>query len=247
MKQAHFRFYAELNDFLPPGRRSVAFAREFELSASVKDMIEALGVPHPEISLILVNGRPVDFTWQVQDGDMISVYPPWHSIDVTGTTRVPARALHEARFVLDIHLGRLARYLRMLGFDAVYHTTCSDEDLAEMCSGEDRMLLTRDRGLLKRAAIGKGYYVRETDPRRQFSEVVRRFDLSGAVSPFRRCLRCNSPLRVAPKQSASHRLEEKTARHYDDFWICPGCDRVYWKGSHYEHMRRFMARVLPAG
>ncbi len=247
MKQAHFRFYAELNDFLPPGRRNVAFTRPFELSASVKDMIEALGVPHPEIALILVNGRPVDFAWPVQDGDRISVYPPWRTIEVTGATLVPARAHHEARFVLDTHLGRLARYLRMLGFDAVYHTTCSDQELAEICDDEDRILLSRDRGLLKRGAVRQGYYVRETDPRRQLSEVVRRFELSGDVLPFRRCLRCNSPLRVAPKQSISDRLGERTARHYDDFWICPGCDRVYWKGSHYEHMRRFMARVLPAG
>jgi len=246
MKQAHFRFYAQLNDFLPLAQRSVTFPWEFELSAAVKDMIEALGVPHPEIALILVNGWPADFSYQVQDRDSISVYPVWRSLDVSEVTAVLANAPHRLHFALDTHLGRLAAYLRMLGFDTVYWTEGGDEDLARTCSAEDRILLTRDRGLLKRTVIRTGYYVRETDPRRQLQEIVQRFELTGVIQPFRRCLRCNALLRVVSKGSVRNRLREQTARHFDEFWICPQCDRIYWKGSHYEHMKRFLERLLCA-
>lgn len=247
MKQAHFRFYAELNDFLPPSRQHVTFVHGFELGGSVKDMIEALGVPHPEVALILVNGQPVDFSRKVQDGDMISVYPLWHSLEVVGDARVPdAPNLPQPRFVLDTHLGRLAAYLRMLGFDTLYHNDSCDEDLAQTSSREDRILLTRDRGLLKRSVITHGYYVRETEPRRQLAEVVFRFQLAAASDPWRRCLRCNGLLQPAEKKSIHDRIPEKTRQHYEDFWTCPDCDRVYWKGSHYTRMRQIMEHMLAA-
>lgn len=244
MKRAQFRFYAGLNDFLPTRYRSVPFSHAFELSASVKDMAEGIGVPHPEIALILVNGEPVEFSYQVEDGDQISLYPAWRSLGGIEVNRLANEYPGDGRFVLDVHLGRLARYLRMLGFDTVYHSELCDADLARIASSEARTLLTRDLGLLKRAVVTRGYYVRETEPRHQLREILQRFDLSGAVQPFRRCLRCNSLLRAVAKESVNERIEQRTARHYEEFWACPECGRIYWKGSHYQHMTRFMQRVL---
>jgi uncharacterized protein with PIN domain len=228
MKVAYFRFYAELNDFLPPARRFVAFRESFEVSGSVKDMIESLGVPHTEVDLILANGESVDFSYLVRDGDRISVYPVFESIDITPLLRVRPRPLRQTRFVLDVHLGRLANYLRMLGFDTLYRNDYRDEELARVSRDEERILLTRDRNLLKRRAVEHGYCVRETRPRRQLLEVLERFDLLGSVAAFTRCLRCNGLL--GPVATAPH----------SEFRQCASCGQVYWKGSHYQRMQQFI-------
>lgn len=244
MKPAHFRFYAELNDFLPRSRRQIAFDQMFEGRVSIKHMIEALGIPHPEVDLVLVNGQSVDFSYLVQDGDRISVYPVFESINITPVVRVRPQPLRESRFVLDTHLGRLAAYLRMLGFDTFYRNDFADEELAQISSQEARILLTRDRGLLKRNEVTHGYCVRGTNPRRQLVGVLRRFDLFQMVAPFTRCIRCNGSLRPVRKEAISHRLQPKTRQYYDEFRICQKCDRIYWKGSHYQRMQQFIQRVL---
>jgi uncharacterized protein with PIN domain len=244
LKQVWFRFYAELSDFLPPVKRQIAFAHYFEGRVSIKHLIEALGVPHPEVDLILVNGQSVDFSYLVQDGDRVSVFPVFESIDITPLVRVRPQPLREPRFVLDTHLGRLAAYLRMLGFDTIYRNDCADEELAQISSQEGRILLTRDRGLLKRGAVTHGYCVRETASRRQLVEVLRRFDLFSAVTPFTRCIRCNGSLEPVSKEAISHRLRPKTRQYYDEFRICSGCDQVYWKGSHYERMQLLVGQIL---
>jgi hypothetical protein len=240
MKVACFRFYAELNDFLPPPRRFVAFRESFEVSGSVKDMIESLGVPHTEVDLILANGESVDFSYLVRDGDRISVYPVFESIDITPLLRVRPRPLRQTRFVLDIHLGRLANYLRMLGFDALYRNDYRDEELARVSREEERILLTRDRNLLKRRAVEHGYCVRETRPRRQLLEVLERFDLRGSVAAFTRCLRCNGLLEPVAKEEIAGQLPPRTSEHYQDFRQCASCGQVYWKGSHYQRMQQFI-------
>src|SRR5690242_4538900 len=178
MHRAYFRFYAELNDFLPPARRSVSFPHAFRGGPAVKDAIESLGVPHTEIDLILADGESVDFAWILRDGARVSVYPVFESLDIAPLTRVRPSPLREVRFVLDVHLGRLARYLRMLGFDARWRNDAGDEELARTAAAEHRIILTRDAGLLKRRIVTHGYRVREADPRRQLAEVVRRLDLS---------------------------------------------------------------------
>jgi uncharacterized protein with PIN domain len=241
------RFYAELGDFLAPEKRYVDVAHAVKERDSVKDVIEAQGVPHTEVDLVLANGESVDFAYQVQDGDRISVYPAFRSIDVAPVTRVRPPALAEPRFVLDTHLGKLAAHLRMLGFDTLYHNDADDAALARLASGaggEHRILLTRDRGLLKRNRVTHGYHVWETDPERQVVEVLRRFDLFGAVAPFRRCVRCNGLLEPAPKEAILERLEPKTRLYYDEFAACRACGRVYWKGSHYDRLQGVVARLL---
>lgn len=244
-KQASFRFYAELNDFLPPHKRQQDFTITFELNASVKDMVEAQGVPHPEIDLILVNGQSVDFTYPVQNGDQISVYPVFELVDISPVVRLRPKPLRVTRFVLDVHLGRLATYLRMVGFDTLYRNDYADDELARISSSERRILLTRDRGLLMRAMVTHGYWLRATRPRQQLIEVLEHFDLFHAVQPFQRCLHCNALLQPINKAAISNRLQPKTRQYYDEFHQCRACGRIYWKGSHYQHMRQFIDSVLP--
>lgn len=244
MNRASVRFYAELNDFLAPERRMCSSEYRFYTEPSVKDVIEGLGVPHTEVDLVVVNGRSVDFSCLVKDGDRVSVYPVFESIDITPVVKVRPEPLREPRFVLDTHLGRLASYLRMFGFDAVYRNDCDDAELARISSRQHRILLTRDRGLLKRSAVTHGHYVRETNVRRQLIAVLRRFDLFGSVKPFLRCLKCNGLPRQVDKASVSGRLPPKTRELHEDFQLCPGCDRVYWRGSHYHRMSQFMEQIL---
>jgi uncharacterized protein with PIN domain len=203
MAEAMFRFYAELNDFLPSSRRYVSFAHPFQLRASVKDLIEALGVPHTEVDLVLVNGEPMDFSYLVGQGDRISVYPFFESLDITSLVRVRPEPLPEPRFVLDTHLGRLAAYLRMLGFDTLFRNDYADEELALISSHEHRILRTRDAGLLKRSVVTHGYCVREINSGRQVIRVLQHFDLLSAIVPFQRCLRCNGLLHPAAKRTSS--------------------------------------------
>jgi uncharacterized protein with PIN domain len=243
MKHVCVRFYAELNDFLARARRQTTFDYAFSGRVSVKDLIESLGVPHTEVDLILVNGASVDFSYLVQDGDNISVYPVFEALDITPVVRVRSRPLREPRFVLDTHLGKLAAYLRMLGFDALYRNDFADEELALISSQEGRILLTRDRGLLKRAVVTHGYCVREQHPRQQMVEVLRRFDLFAAMAPFSRCMRCNGTLEEVPKEAIVDRLPPLTQEYYDEFCVCSRCNRIYWQGSHYQRMEKLVTWV----
>lgn len=244
MQQAYFRFYGELNDLLLLSTRGQSFSHAFDAAASVKDAIEAFGVPHTEVDLILVNGRPEAFSYVLRDGDRISVYPAFRSLDPGPLIELQPRSQGEIRFVLDTHLGKLAAYLRMLGFDCVYRNDCRDEELARISASQQRTLLSRDRGLLKRAIVTRGYLLREEQPRQQLVEVVGRFGLSRYISPFRRCLHCNTLLEPVPEDVISDRLPPKTRQYYDEFHLCRECNRLYWKGSHYKRMTRLIEHTL---
>ena len=244
MRRAYFRFYAELNDLLPQARRGVTFPHEFHGRPSVKDVIESLGVPHTEIDLILADGESVDFSWIVRDGSRVSVYPVFESIDIAPLARVRPAPLREVRLVLDVHLGRLARYLRMLGFDARWRNDERDEEIARVASAEHRIVLTRDAGLLKRRIVTHGYRVREADPRRQLAEVSHRLDLFGSIAPFRRCLCCNALLETVRKEDVAGELPPRVRERHDAFRRCPSCRRVYWAGTHHQHMERLIADLL---
>lgn len=242
-----FRFYAELNDFLPANRRSVRFLHEPEGNPSVKDSIEALGIPHTEVDLILVNERSVDFGHRLQHGDRLSVYPVFESVDISSLVRVRPAPLREIRFVLDAHLGRLACYLRMLGFDTLYSNEFNDEGLAQISSEEKRILLTKDRGLLKRNLVTHGYCVRSSHPREEVVEILKRFDLFKLVKPFDRCLRCNALLGTVSKEEVLEDLPPRVRQEQEEFRRCRGCGQIYWKGSHFERMRSFLEHVLEQG
>jgi hypothetical protein len=244
MKSGQLRFYAELNDFLPADRKQVRFTYRLTRATSIKDLIESLGVPHTEVDLILVNGESADFSYRVKDGDCVSVFPMFESMDIRPLLRVRPEPLRESRFVLDVHLGRLAAYLRLAGFDVVYRNDSSDDELARLSSQQRRILLTRDRGLLKRSVITHGYWVRATRPREQLQEILRRFDLFKSVRPFQRCLKCNGLLAETDKAAVTHRLPEHTRRTQQTFRRCMQCQRVYWAGTHHTRMLSFIRQVL---
>ena len=231
--QANFHFFPDLHIFLLPAHSNGELLYSFEAGQSVKHLIEAAGVPHTEVGQIKVNGEVRDFSYQVQAGDRVEVYPP-----INGTAK-PDRL----RFVLDNHLGRLAAYLRMLGFDSLYRNDIQDDELARVSEEEQRILLTRDRHLLMRRAVTYGYCLRSQNPREQLDEVVRRYQLADEVHPFQRCLRCNTPLVPISKEMVMDRLQPLTQQYFEDFHICPNCSQIYWKGSHYEHMLAIIDQI----
>lgn len=246
MARADFCFYAELNHFLPPQKRQVKFPHYFEERASIKDTIESLGVPHPEVEAMMVNGEAVDFSYIVQDGDDIQVYPISVSHQILSPIALRPQLPKVLCFVLDVHLGKLAASIRMLGFDTLYRNDYDDEELAQISASEQRILLTRDKGLLMRSLVTFGYYVRATNPEQQIIEVMRRYQLFRQVSPFQRCIRCNGLLEPVEKAAISEQLPEKTRLAIDEFHRCSDCNQIYWRGSHYEKMQKFIEEVMSA-
>jgi uncharacterized protein with PIN domain len=243
MPSVLLRFYAELNDFLPPSRRQAEFVQDFGTGATVKDIVEAAGVPHTEIDLIVAGGRSVGFDYRPRDSERISVYPVFESVDITPAMHLRPAPLRDTRFVLDVHLGKLARLLRLLGFDAHYGHDLDDAELARISRDERRILLTRDRGVLKRNGVTHGAYLRADQAEAQAVEVLRRFDLSGAVRPFTRCPRCNGLLRPVARADVLDRLEPKTRLYFDDFHQCASCGQVYWQGSHVAPLQAALRRI----
>jgi uncharacterized protein with PIN domain/sulfur carrier protein ThiS len=242
MPQVTFRFYAELNDFLPRERRRQAFERTVDRNATVKDSIESLGVPHPEVDLVTVNGRTVDFACRLSDGDRVAVYPRFHGIDPGSGVRLSAEIPTPARFATDVHLRQLAHRLRLAGFDTV--EVADDADLARRANEESRIALTRDRELLKRRIVGAGRWIRHTDPDGQLVEVLRHFELADEVAPFTRCLRCNDRLEPVAKARVLDRVPPGIPPLFDDFHQCPACRRVYWRGSHFDRLERRLQNAL---
>ena len=245
MVTATFRFHEALNDFLAPARRKREFAVPCARAATTKHMIEALGVPHTEVELILVNGEAAGFGRLIEDGDRVAVYPRFAAPDVAPLLRVRASPLRETRFVADAHLGGLARMLRMLGFDTLYDNRFHDAEIAAICERDGRIVLTRDRELLKRRAVTHGCYVHALKSEDQLRELVERLDLARSARPFTLCLHCNAPLRAVDKASVRDRLPPRVREHYERFSTCDQCGRVYWEGSHFRNMRRLLDGVLP--
>ena len=244
MAAVSLRFFEQLNDFLPYARRERTTTLRLDGNPSVKDLVESVGVPHTEIDVIVANGVSVDFAYSVQENDSIEVFPLAAETTISPVIHLIPRPPRQPRFILDVHLGRLAAYLRMLGFDTWYENACDDPVLAQRSRDENRILLTRDVGLLKRSAVTHGYFVRQTQPERQVEEVVRRYALAPQAAPFSRCLRCNGHLTIVSKADIQKQLPSETLERYDKFRRCPDCGQIYWRGSHYQHMERLVERLL---
>jgi uncharacterized protein len=247
MTVARFRFYEELNDFLASERRNREFEARCARAATVKNAIEAVGVPHTEVELILVNGCSVDFSYRMQDGDRVSVYPMFEAFDIAPLLRVRPQPLRVSRFIADAHLGGLARFLRMLGFDTLYDNRYTDEEIRARASGERRIVLTRDRALLVCRTVTHGCYVHARKPEAQLQEIVARLQLAARVRPFTRCLHCNLSLAPAAPMQVLGRVPPAVADRYQRFMFCAGCQRIYWEGSHWERMRDLLRTLLPTG
>ncbi len=231
MKVARFRFDAGLRPLLQHANEAGEFDYGFNGPQSAKHLIESVGIPHTEIGAVVANSMPVGSEYLVQDGDTLDVLsnPP------------DAESAQEPRFVLDLHLGRLAAHLRMLGLDCLYENDYDDGTLAGISVSEGRILLTRDRRLLMRKTITQGYLLRSLQPHEQLLEVLHRYALRKWTKPFQRCIRCNGLLEPVAKEAVIDRLEPLTKRYFDEFRICPACGQIYWKGSHFERMQRMIA------
>ena len=231
MSTAYFLFFGRLRDFLPSNQRDQSIRVEFRGRQSIKHLAESLGVPHPEMGPVQINAQEGTLNTITEDGDQVQIRP------------IPDGHPVAPRFLLDNHLGRLAAYLRILGFDSLYRNDYSDDEVASILQHEERILLTRDRRLLMRKVVLHGYCPRSLDSLEQLSEVVQRFDLAQRVVPFHRCLRCNHPLETVSKEAVLDRLEPLTKLYFYEFMICPSCKQVYWKGSHYERMQRIVEKI----
>lgn len=239
-----FRFYDELNDFLPKEKRKKIFSYNFRYNQSVKDAIEALGIPHAEVDLILVKGNSVDFSYVLKNGDYVSVYPVFESLDISLVSRLRNAPLRQVKFILDVHLGKLCKYLRILGFDTYYRNDLEDSEIVSISVNENRIILTRDIGILKNGKVTHGYWVRSQNSRQQLWEVIHRFDLENILQPFYRCISCNGLIHPVEKEKIEYLLRENTKRFFTDFYQCNDCGKVYWEGAHYENMQEFVNNII---
>jgi len=241
--RALFRFYEELNDLLPPGRQKVPFEVAFKGRPAIKDTIESLGVPHTEVDLILVNGCPVDFGHILADGDRVSVYPVFESLDIQGVSRLRARPLRRTRFLAADNLGRLVRYLRALGLDVAVAAGLSEAETIARARTEQRILLTASRDMLKRREVSHGVLVRPGPLASQVRAILARLDLWNDLVPFSRCLLCNVLLEPMSPEAAAGRVPPRVRAAHTRFAHCPACGRVFWKGSHHAALRRFISAL----
>ncbi len=244
MPKGTFRFYEELNDFLPKHRKKTTFEAEFRGKRSIKDMIEALGVPHTEIDLILVNGKSVDFNYILQNGDRASVYPVFESLNITDVTLLRKIPLRRHKFIADINLGNIVKYMRILGFDLYYDSLLSTREIIEISKRENRVILTKSRKLLKFKDVTHGIFIRPGTTTEQIKRIIDCLDIKDNIKPFSRCLRCNTLLKSVLKEKILDRIPPKTKEFYDEYVQCRSCDKIYWKGTHFINMKKVVRQIL---
>lgn len=238
------RCYAELNDFLTEERKQKDFALPLKMPVSVAEVLELLGIPLSEVDLVLVNSQPVARNHRLHSQDQMSVYPAFETLDIGSLRTTQKRPLRTTRFILDAHLGKLAKYLRMLGFDTLYRNDYGDEEIVAIAGEQKRIILTRDKLLLKDPKVDHGYYVRAVDKHGQLIEVVEKFDLYSQFRSFTRCMTCNAVLQPKSKSFVKTLVDPDTYRCFDEFFYCPVCRKVFWKGSHFERMERMILQMV---
>jgi uncharacterized protein with PIN domain len=241
---SYFRFYEELNDFLPAEKRKKDLEYEFSGSPSIKDTIEAIGVPHTEIDLILVDGTSVTFDYKMKGNEYISVYPVFESFDISRIVRLRPKPLRKIKFITDVNVGKLGRKLRLLGFDTMICHDNDDEQIISISINDKRTVLTRDVGLLKHSKLTHGYWIRSEYPFEQIKEVIKRFQLEDCIIPLGRCSVCNGMLKDIDKEKITHHLPEKIKSEHNDFRECENCRKIYWKGSHYIRISEWASELL---
>jgi len=234
-------FHGDLIFFLGSRKPGQKIERNLGEKSSVKDVIESCGVPHSEIDLILVDRQPVGFGEGLGKEAQIDVYPAPRPGTKFEKNRL--QATRYERFIVDGHLGKLARNLRLLGFDVGYYRHAPDRELLQIMVREKRALLTRDRRLLMHSVVRHGYFPRSQNADEQTIEVIRRFDLLGLIDPFTRCIRCNAPLKKVAKGDVIEKLEPLTKIYYEEFRRCTGCGQIYWAGSHFSKLQKRLEQI----
>ncbi len=239
--KASFQFFGQCQDFIGEDLHDKPIEYAFNDKPSIKDAVEALGVPHPELGAIKVNQHYVDFNYALNDGDEVSVFPLPYQDESVALLYMPKQG---ATFLLDVHLGGLARYLRIAGFNCLFETKDhGDALLAEVAAKENLTLLTRDIGLLKRAKVKYARWVRNVLPEAQFKEIVEHYQLAGQFKPMTRCVKCNGAINSVTKQSVKDEVPKGVLEWQDDFSRCNCCEQVYWKGTHYDKINDILANV----
>lgn len=225
---------AELRMFLAPRRRLGNVDVACDGTSSLGHVVESLGVPLPEVGRLIVNGQQTQPSYRPRGGDLVLVEP----------VRRP-QPLPAARFVLDVHLGALARRMRIVGLDTSYSNDLDDDELIDLANAGQRVLLTKDRGLLQRRKLWLGAYVRGAHPDEQLSDVLDRF--APPLAPWTRCTACNGPVSPVPKRDVEQLLRPGTRRTYEEFSRCGDCGRVYWRGAHSSRLGAIVAAATASG
>ncbi len=210
-------------------------------SSSIKDIIESLGIPHTEIGGLILNSKKIYFDYILHPTDNIHVYP--HIKPIRPDNYLFSQPIQKYRFLVDVNVGRLAKLLRILGYDCAYDPYWDDEFLAQKAYEEKRILLSRDIQLLKRKKVLWGKLILNEDPKSQLKEVIDHFGLKIYYRPFSRCLVCNTELKPVRKKQIFHKLEPKTKRYFNQFALCPKCKKIYWAGSHVEKMEAMIKEI----
>ena len=244
MPKITFRFYEELNDFLPKNRRKADFETMYKGKRSIKDMIESLGVPHTEVDLILVNGKSVDFNYILQDKDRVSVYPVFESLNITNVTHLRKTPLRRNKFIADINLGNIVKYMRALGLDLFYDSLLSTREIIEISERENRIILTKNSKLLKFKDVSHGIFIRPGTTTEQIRRIIDYLDIKDDIKPFSRCLQCNTLLDVVPKENILNKIPPMTIEFCDEYFQCQSCGKIYWKGTHFINMMRVLKQIL---
>jgi len=238
------RFYGDLNRLLSGPDSGPTIRRSLPAPTSSKDLIEGCGIPHTEIDLILVNSQPSDFSYLTADGDHFSIYPIFTHLEIPKHKRLQQITFNKPIFLVDVNLGKLARYLRIAGFDSAYENNAKDDELIDQMQQENRILLTRDRKLLMHSEVKTGFLPRSDDPTEQLEEVLQRFQLQNKVTLFTRCPRCNGSLKKVDKKQIIGELEPLTKRYFNTFAQCADCGQIYWPGSHHQHLKNKLKNIL---
>lgn len=244
MPKGTFRFYEELNDFLPKHRRKTDFEAGFKRKRSIKNVIAALGVPHTEIDLVLANGKSVDFNYILQDGDQVSVYPVFESFNITDVTLLRKIPLRRNKFIADINLKDIVKSMRVLGFDLYYDPLLATREIIELSKREHRIILTKNRELLKFKDVTHGIIIRPGTTTEQIRQIIDYLDIKDNIKPFSRCLRCNTLLKSVLKDKILDRIPQKSKEFCDEYVQCQSCDKIYWKGTHFINMKKVVKQIL---
>jgi uncharacterized protein len=237
------RVYEELNAFLPSHQQKKDFTIQIDSNTQIQELLDILKLPISKVDLILLNGESAGLDYQLNAGDRISIYPVFETFNIDSINRLREIPLRRLRFACDVHLGKLAKYLRMLGLDVFYKNDIYYYQIINLSLEQERIILTKDNELVKDKRITRAYLVKQSNPRMQLFEIISYFDLIGIIKPLSRCLKCNLSVQPVEKNSIKKQVPAPILNLHQSFMKCYGCKRIYWMGSHYQAMMNWISRI----